>query len=318
MEIGRLPGLVVASDWSKNEEKRWMVRAELIDQENYLVSPPEPVGPPKTLLSRLKNQVAADNSILIGFDFPIGLPADYATKTGLSNFRIALAQFGTGEWSNFYKVSDTPTLFQPFSPRPKGKGEKGDYQKRLVAALGYKHKSELLRRCDRKTKTRSDAECLFFTCGGKQVGAGAIVGWHDVITPSLDEIKIWPFDGALYSLISRPGITVAEIYPAEAYSHVKIPMGIGSQYSKRNRGHRRDAAQPLLKELQSGPIRLSHAAQSWVEWGFLDEDGFDAMIGLLSMLLVVTGRRVGHAPTDEEVQKIEGWILGQACESAVA
>ena len=46
MQIRRLPELVIASDWSKNEEKRWMVRAELIDQENYLVSPPEPVGVP--------------------------------------------------------------------------------------------------------------------------------------------------------------------------------------------------------------------------------------------------------------------------------
>jgi hypothetical protein len=111
MEIGRLPELVVAADWSKNEGKRWMVRAELIDQGNYLVSPPEPVGAPETLLRRLKNQVTAGNSVLIGFDFPIGLPADYARKTGLSDFRIALAQFGTGAWSKFYEVSDTPTLF---------------------------------------------------------------------------------------------------------------------------------------------------------------------------------------------------------------
>ena len=64
MQIGRLPELVIASDWSKNEEKRWMVRAELIDQENYLVSPPEPVGVPETLICRLKNQVTADNSVL--------------------------------------------------------------------------------------------------------------------------------------------------------------------------------------------------------------------------------------------------------------
>jgi hypothetical protein len=97
------------------------------------------------------------------------------------------------------------------------------------------------------------------------VGAGAIIGWRDVITPALDEVKIGPFDGALSSLISSPGITVTEIYPAEAYSHVKIPMGKGSQFSKRRRGHRRDAVQPLLKQLQSGRIRLSQPAQSWFE-----------------------------------------------------
>ena len=200
-------------------------------------------------------------------------------------------------------MTDDPTLFQPFSPRPKSKGEKGEYLKRLVAALGYKHKSELLRICDRRTKTRLDAECLFFTCGGKQVGAGAIVGWRDMIAPALGEIKIWPFDGDLSYLMSGPGITVAEIYPGEAYSHVNIPMGSGSRYSKRIRAHRRDATQALLKELRSGPIQLSHAAQSWVEWGFLAEDDFDAMIGLLSMLLVVTGKRVTQLPADDEVHR---------------
>ena len=116
MESRRLPELIIASDWSKNDEKRWMVRAELIDQEDYLVSAPEPVGQPETLFSRLKNQIAADSSLLIGFDFPIGLPADYSRKTGLSDFRTALAQFGMGDWANFYEISDTPKLCQPFSP----------------------------------------------------------------------------------------------------------------------------------------------------------------------------------------------------------
>jgi hypothetical protein len=311
MEPSSLPKLVIAADWSKNDEKRWMVRAELIDNEIYVVAAPEPVGNIKTLFSRIKNQVTGDSSVLMGFDFPIGLPADYASRAGLSDFRTALAQFGTGEWRNFYEITDAPNLFQPFSPRPKGKGEKGDYQKRLVAALGYKLKAELLRRCDRSTEARSDAECIFFTCGGKQVGAAAIIGWRDVITPALDEIKIWPFDGALSSLISKPGITVAEIYPGEAYSHLNICMGRGYRFSKRTRVHRRDASQPLLKEFRSGSIKLCHAAQSWVEWGFLDEDDFDAMIGLLSMLLVVTGKRLGHSPEDDNVRKVEGWILGQ-------
>ena len=33
------------------------------------------------------------------------------------------------------------------------------------------------------------------------------------------------------------------------------------------------------------------------------------------MLLVVTGKRVVQLPADDEVQKLEGWILGQDCES---
>src|SRR5262245_12709819 len=258
MNNGQLPKLVIGADWSKKDGKRWMVRAELTGSDFYLISGPEPVGQLQTLLSRLKDQIGTDASILIGFDFPIGLPANYARIAGISHFPTALAQFGYGDWKNFYDISDKPNLHQPFSPLPKLKGEKGDYLNRLVTARGCKSKSELLRRGDQRTKTRLAAECLFFTCGGKQVGAAAIAGWRDVITPALSEIKIWPFDGPLSSLTSSPGITVAEIYPGEAYSHLDICMG---KNSKRNREHRRNVIQPLLERLRSGPFQLSHAAQ---------------------------------------------------------
>ena len=71
-------------------------------------------------------------------------------------------------------------------------------------------------------------ECLFFTLGGAQVGAGAIVGWRDVIQPALSEVKLWPFDGDLVTLLATPGVTVAEIYPAEAYSHLGVSIGTGT------------------------------------------------------------------------------------------
>ncbi len=61
----------------------------------------------------------------------------------------------------------------------------------------------------------------------------------------------------------------------------------------------------------NGQIRFSDAARSWVEWGFLADDDFDAMVGLLSMLQVVAGHRSRSAPNTTEVRRIEGWILGQ-------
>jgi hypothetical protein len=48
----------------------------------------------------------------------------------------------------------------------------------------------LHRRCERRTTTRKAAECLFFTLGGAQVGAGAIAGWRDVIQPVVSEVKL--------------------------------------------------------------------------------------------------------------------------------
>jgi hypothetical protein len=84
-----LPSLVVAADWSTDEKKRRMVRAERVDPGKYVVFPPEPVGDCGTLIRRLRNQVREGESLLIGFDFPIGLPAAYAQRLG-NQLAIAL------------------------------------------------------------------------------------------------------------------------------------------------------------------------------------------------------------------------------------
>lgn len=308
----KLPQIVAAADWSTDEKKRWMVRAERVDSTAYVVYPPEPVGDHRSLITRLQGQLSNNESLLIGFDFPIGLPLAYAKQTGVSTFREALAQFGSEPWEKFYEISDSPSLRQPFFPRPTQ--QKGQYKSQLAQALGCDSLSSLLRRCDVKTKSRKAAECLFFTLGGAQVGAGAIVGWREVIQPALEQVRLWPFDGDLSLLLATPGVTVAEIYPAEAYSHLGVKIGSGTGRTKTSRDDRREVAQHWVAEYSTGPIRLSAAAQSWVQWGFLAEDDFDAMAGLLSMLQVVCGLRSGDAPGGDDVRSIEGWILGQPCE----
>src|SRR5262249_49489965 len=137
-----------------------------------------------------------------------------------------------------------------------------------------------------------------------------IVGWRDLIQPSLSKIRLWPFDGGLSDLLMRPGVTVAEIYPAEAYSHLGLRLGT-RMASKRSRDARRVAVDSWLDRFDQGAVRLSDAAKSWVHWGFLADDDFDATAGLLSMLLVVTGQRSSGPPDSIDVREIEGWILGQ-------
>jgi hypothetical protein len=39
-----LPSLVIAADWSTDEKKRWMVRAERIDLDAFVVYAPPVVG----------------------------------------------------------------------------------------------------------------------------------------------------------------------------------------------------------------------------------------------------------------------------------
>lgn len=304
------PRLVISADWSTSEKKRWMCRAERQGRGPYIVYPPEPVGDHRSLFGRLAGQVDSTDAVLIGFDFPIGLPAKYAAKAKVTDFRKALPQFGMGRWREFYTISDEPSLLRPFFPKPTQ--QNGNYKTQLTAGLGFKSLADLRRRCDVKTESRGAAECLFYTLGGQQVGAGAIIGWRDMIAPASQTVSIWPFDGTLAELLVRPGITLAEIYPGEAYAHVGIRIGRGSGRKKTSRIDRKAVSGALLRADKTGQIKISDAARSWIEWGFLYEDDFDAMVGLLSMLLVVTGQRCADVPGADEVRNIEGWILGQA------
>ena len=96
-----MPKIIVAADWGAKSEKRWMARASLGDDGRYCLLPPEPVGELSTLIQRLRQQAGRSGTVLITFDFPVGLPKVYADLCGLSNFRTALAQFGSGEWAQF-------------------------------------------------------------------------------------------------------------------------------------------------------------------------------------------------------------------------
>ena len=54
-------------------------------------------------------------------------------------------------------------------------------------------------------------------------------------------------------------------------------------------------------------------AAAQVRQGFPDsgDDGFDAMVGLLGLLAVVTGQRSEQMPETTAVRQVEGWILGR-------
>ncbi len=307
------PSLVISADWSKNDSKRWMARAELQpDGNSYRVFPPEPVGQIDNLFDRLIDQSNPQTTILMGLDFPIGLPRNYAAAAGLAadGFRKALERFGRDErWMRFYEITDHPEVCRPFYPP--ATQEKGKYSRAsLLEGLGLNDPSDLMRRCDLRTANRPTAESLFFTLGGKQVGPSVIDGWSCLLAPALPRIRFWPFDGDLPFLLTEPGIVVAEIYPGEAYHHIGLLNGIGPSKSKRRREDRRSVRDTLFNQ-SCDQVRLTSSAVSWIEWGFLDEDDFDATVGLLSMLQVVTGRRSASVPRDPDVRTIEGWILGQ-------
>lgn len=312
----RPPELIVAAEWSANPPGRRMARAYHVDGERYVVCPPEPVGEPLTLIERLLASLPPRATVLIGFDFPIGLPRDYAAAARLTSFREALGLFGRGRWRGFYGVTDRPSLLQPFGPDSNRKH--GLNRDQLAAALGLADRTGLYRLCDGGTDDRPPAEALFFTRFPKQVGRAAISGWRDVLAPRVEDIRLWPFDGDLVELLDKAGAVVAEIYPAEALGHLSIKLDRKANGGKEARDARSTAGRRLVGSHLPPSVDLTSAAREDLQGGCKSSDDFDAVVGLLSMTLVVQGRRAAAVPAAPAVRTVEGWILGQAWSEAEA
>jgi hypothetical protein len=301
--------LVAHCDWSLQPGKRWMAVATPRDGR-WQVRAPEPVGDTATLLDRLRGTAPEPGALLLGFDFPIGLPARYGGATGLGHFRVALAAFGGGIWADWYSVCEHPdeiSLHRPFYPMRPG----GTRRAHLVDGLGLGQEA-LLRRCDHATTTRQAACALFWTLGGNQVGKAAISGWREILRPHLRDMALWPFDGGLDDLLGAGGVVIAETYPGDAYGQLGIPRG---GWSKRRQADRAAVAAPLIDWLDRHATQEAGEITDIVRSGFSasrdGEDRFDALAGLLAMIEVVEGRRQEGAPRDEDVLSWEGWILGQ-------
>jgi len=296
-------------DWSKDHGKRWMASATRT-VSGWTLAAPELAGSTGTLLERLSAPVGAAGSVLVGFDFPIGLPNAYAREAGFSSFREAIALFGKGDWSEWYSVADHREQIshrRPFYPMRPG----GTLRSHLHDALGIGNGLDLLRECEKSTALRQAGCSLFWTLGGNQVGKGAITGWQEVIAPRLDDVAIWPFDGTLFELTSSKPIIICETYPGDVYSQLGIPRG---GWSKKRHSDRQRVAANILAWASERPDIDIDAVVSGLADGFgsggSGEDRFDAVVGLLGMLDVVTNRRVECLPAEGDTRSIEGWILG--------
>jgi hypothetical protein len=278
----------------------------------YRVHVPQRVGPLETLWARLGE--AGGGPVLLGVDFPIGLPRAYADGAGITDFITALKGFD----DRFYTVAGRPDEIgpdRPFYPLRPG----GSRRQHLLDRLGLADWSDLLRRCDERSATRGAACALFWTLGGSQVGKAAIAGWRDLLAPALRaglDVALWPFQGPLDELLARHRFVVAETYPAEVYGHLDLTLR--RHGGKRSQHARRQATTLLLSKLRELGIEAETAAHVEIEDGFGagadGEDRFDAVVGLLGMLNVVLGRRPSGEPDDPTVRRIEGWILGQTAE----
>ncbi len=300
------------ADWSVHLAKRWLATAIRRDG-SWTIDSLAPAPDSPALIERIA-AASADGPCIAGFDFPVGVPRLYGAQTGLAGYRELLSRIGRGDWETFFTVAEEPrdiSVRRPFFPRV---AKATTRQHHLTTALQADSMSALLRSCDRKTAFRNAACSLFWTLGANQVGKGALSGWKEIIRPLADcGASLWPFDGALDTLMARGGPVVAETYPGEAYRHCGIRFAPGQ--SKRRAADRMRFIPGLRAHCDARKIEYAPEVDMLVRAAFgddaLGEDRFDSFVGLLAMIEVAEGRRPAAPELDRDETDWEGWILGQ-------
>ncbi|WP_425104377.1 DUF429 domain-containing protein [Ancylobacter sp.] len=303
---------LIHADWSMDERKRWMTMATR-QKDGWLIDSAFKAASPSVFVQQLA-EIGRNGRVLVGFDFPIGVPSAYGVQTGFADFPAALRGFGEGDWSDFFRVADTSSeisLQRPFYPRV---SRKGSTRTDLTTGLSVLTFADLLRKCERRTEHGPEGCALFWTLGGNQVGKAALNGWHGVIRPAmLDGALLWPFDGTLADLSRRAGVVLAETYPAEAYAIFEGRFL--RRESKSQQADRLGKAPAIHRWANTNSIQLSPSLIAQIDAGFgprkTGEDAFDAFAGMVKMIEVVEGRRKEMSYPWPEATVWEGWILGR-------
>jgi hypothetical protein len=302
--------IVAHADWSVDARKRWIAVARR-EAGVWHLAAPALVGEVATLLARLRAD-AAGGAVALGLDLPIGLPRGYAAALPQKDFMQFLATLGTRP--DFFRVCATLAEVgtdRPFYPT---RGIRGMTRAAHAAALGLDGAAALSRTCDRATAERPAGAPLFWTLGANQNGKGAIAAWQTLLLPALasgGNVRLWPFEGALRSLLTPGAVALAETYPAEALRH----LGMKLKGSKRRQADRAAVSGQLAGAMAALAVLPDRGLQGAITDGFggdaAGEDRFDCVLGVLCVVNVLAGNRPDTIPDDPWIHRWEGWVLGQ-------
>jgi len=290
--LRRLPTEILAFDWGSTPAKRQMCRAVLEDGR-YVLSAPHPVDD----IGALELRPGA----LAAFDCPIGVSREYAARADLDSFRAALGQFGTGRFGRFYELAECAadiTTERPFYPARGVKGTSRDHLRQILGDAAFAPRA-----CDRL----AGAGPIFWLVGPRQVGRSAVCIWRELITPRLDRVALWPFDGPLKELLPAERPILAEMYPAFLLRSLGVTVA-----RKSNPAARAACGRALLRRV-SGDARLDlDAVRALLRGGFgvsrAGEDPFDATIACIGLAKLLLDDQMPEPP--EAARAVEGWILG--------
>lgn len=309
-----IPALITHADWSKHPAKRWVATAER-KGSRYHVASIKSVGPTGTWLESLLSD-GVDRGTFSGFDFPIGLPAAYASVAGIRRFLDVLPSLGNVHpWLEFYDTAssaDEIGIHRPFYPTTPG----GRSRTQLLHGLGLAEPIDLYRQCEVARSPRANS--LFWTLGAKQVGRAAIAGWREIVAPAIargsNRVAVWPFDGDLTDLLASRQLVLAETYPGDGYAQIwpEMPRRV---WSKRAQTDRKAWAPQFFTLGKALNATFGRRVAAMIRDGFGEseagEDAFDALVGVLVMIQVVRRPQLAACPATARVRSIEGWILGR-------
>ena len=309
------PVVAAHADWSVNADKRWMSVARR-DDGLWKIGMPEKVGDATTLAARLLDR-AAGAAVVLGVDFPLGLPRAYSKIAGIADFTVWLA--GLDPADGVFRpcaTLDEVSLARPFYPLKSMAG--AGQMARLAAALGLNDAAALRRAVDCRTARRPAGAPLFWTMGANQCGKAALSGWRDCLLPAFTRnvpLRLWPFAGTLPDLLAPDIVAIAETYPAEAMVQTGLKL-VGSKRRRQDRSALSPALRAHFAACRHTPARDLVAL---IEDGFgarpEGEDAFDSLLGVLGLIRVIDGAPDGTEaglPGDEPViRATEGWVLGQ-------
>jgi hypothetical protein len=291
-QLHRLPREILAFDWGSTPAKRQLCRA-VRQGHRYIVSPPHPV----------KDVAALElgPGALAAFDCPIGVSSAYASMADLGSFRSALEVFGRGRFERFYEPAaceEDIATERPFYP---ARGERGTKRDHLRGVLG--DAAFAPRACDRL----AGAGPIFWLVGPRQVGRSAACIWRELITPRLDRVALWPFDGRLADLLEADRPIVAEMYPAFLLRTLGVVVARKSEPAARAA-----CGRELLRRV-GGDARLDlDPVRALLRGGFggfrSGEDPFDATIACIGLAKLLLDDALPEPP--DAARAVEGWILG--------
>jgi hypothetical protein len=274
-----LPATIVCADWSGSPAGRAVCLAKTVGPAISPISPPTGGWTVERVVGFAREERLPGESLLVGFDAPIGLPRSYWDRL-MESIEAARRPRTFAEWLASDDFDDaffdacsgaaTWSIRRPFFRVEGRKGGRKDYE-RVIAEAGVDSR--------RRLESLVGGMPLFIIGGVPGAAGGSACDLWRGLRPlrRAGEVALWPFDGRAAALSAAAPPMVGEIYPRLAYA-----SALDGGKAARSRPESRRGA---LRALLSVPwVRQHRVTILRPEEAERSEDVFDAMLSAAGLL----------------------------------